>query len=555
MALECAYPKCPELGENKSMAVKACDVESCCGVLHHFCLIDWCTEMKVPELPSGIRYCWNCAVSLTLKKPAAIAVDLTAAAPPPECIPLPVETPEAVSGEAVGPSEGRTVEEVVKEVVEEVVDEASRGAEAMVECPRCAASLMACMLASHKELCTVGTVGTVCAVAAKTGGATGGGTAYVSLCLTVLPDLIVRASLAAGPIPVKALAQVVGTRCSWAGRACIVWCAMEGYISLIFDDMATEWQTVKADDFAAKAVPLRTAATVDTIDHVLTDKTTDTASRRTIRLPSGLLQEKIVEENGWQAFLSFRPVPGATVYATPPIAFPVHPGHPVLCTPPFVSVPKGTNAAPTPKEWVEGIFCGVLIGDEYNSSKGKTEQRRWALAVVEGTECFMPLGAISEIPGSAEGPRRMSRDECVAACKRAAQGRKPSSLHTMMQSAKHRKSLGDIEVQFTPGVRGGLRTRRNTIVVPSPAAAPSPADTCFGDSSAAAETAPSGVVLGVPASGIPLRLLGWGETKLMKQTVAALQLSLAENQISASAAESRSKASLIRLLLKRYASM
>ena len=202
-----------------------------------------------------------------------------------------------------------------------------------------------------------------------------------------------------------------------------------------------------------------------------------------------------------------------------------------------------------------GNFCGVLIGDEYNSSKGKTEQRRWALAVVEGTECFMPLGAISEIPGSAEGPRRMSRDECVAACKRAAQGRKPSSLHTMMQSAKHRKSLGDIDVQFTPGVRGGLRTRRNTIVVPSPAAAPSPADTCFGDSSAAAETAPSGVVLGVPASGIPLRLLGWGETKLMKQTVAALQLSLAENQISASAAESRSKASLIRLLLKRYASM
>ena len=73
MALECAYPKCPELGENKSMAVKPCDVDSCCGVLHHFCLVDWCTEMKIPELPSGTRYCWDCAVSLTRMKPAEAA--------------------------------------------------------------------------------------------------------------------------------------------------------------------------------------------------------------------------------------------------------------------------------------------------------------------------------------------------------------------------------------------------------------------------------------------------------------------------------------------------
>ena len=540
----CSYPHCAE--EDKINGLKPCDTDGCSGEMHHFCLAEWCVMQTIPELPAGERWCWSCINKRyeTTNKPIAAEVvagsgDTTATAPLPPAVPY---LPEAGSG--------RIVEWEEIEAVGPADDGGGDDAPEMRTCPRCAQSVMACMLASHMELCTA--AGDADAAGGTTEVATTvptGTTASVRVLLSVLADFSVCAKLSCVSAHVETLDPTFGTRCSWDGRSCIIWCAIEDQVSILFDDMKTEWQTVSREEFAAKAVVLRTTAAADSIDHVLIDKKKDKASNRTVRLPSGMLNTLAISENGWQAFLSYRPVPDAIAYADPILDFPIGPGQQVQCSPPFVSIPKGANVAPMPMEdtWTVGVFCGVLIGDEYNSTKGKTEQRRWALVVVEGTECLMPLAALTKAAPTRE-EQFLSREECIAACKRAAGGRKPGSLQTMFQSAKHRRSLllpDDMPRDITPVLRGGLRARRLGTAYPlynSPAAAPSPA--------AALARLEDGEA---PISGIPLQLHGWGETKLLKQKLSALQLALAENNMTATAAESRSKAALIRILLKRYA--
>eukprot|EP00965_Chrysotila_dentata_P135293 4473556-Pleurochrysis_carterae.AAC.1 len=59
--------------------------------------------------------------------------------------------------------------------------------------------------------------------------------------------------------------------------------------------------------------------------------------------------------------------------------------------PPFVSVPKGTNIAPTPTSPIPGVLIAIMISREFNSSKGKNQYRRWLLVEFDGTDCFVPF--------------------------------------------------------------------------------------------------------------------------------------------------------------------
>ena len=524
-------------------------------MLHHFCFVDWCVAQGVPEVDSGVRLCCSCAktrFNIPLVKPVE-GPDLVEGPPPTAQAAETTTVPADASG-----VEPEAAIDVLPVVMVDVVDaEGEKGRsdvkqtadDPLQSCPACAARVLASMLSSHMELCRSGRC-TARGVGEVGVGAGADGISVVNLRLTVLPGKMVEAKLGVSVLPTQKPHAVAGTRCSWKGRACIVWYSLAGHLSLLFDDMLSEWQTVTCEEFATVAVALPKEAIangIDSIDHVLLEKARDPRTDRTVRLPAGFLNAPVISENGWQAYLSYKPAPLVGSYATPPVDFPLVPGLKVLCTHPFVSTPKGANAAPlVAEEKVEGVFCGILIGDEYNSTKGKNEQRRWALATVSGVECLMPLSSIGQAAGYA---LELSREQCTSACERAARGRKPGTLQTMYQSAKHRRGMlhhhleDGGEGEKTPGLRLGLRTRRAT-AAPSPAAAELPATALI---------LPPTVEPAAANSGIPLELHGWGETKLKKQTLVALQLALSENSLSASASELRSKTALIKLLLKRLA--
>eukprot|EP00965_Chrysotila_dentata_P058023 1924245-Pleurochrysis_carterae.AAC.1 len=105
--------------------------------------------------------------------------------------------------------------------------------------------------------------------------------------------------------------------------------------------------------------------------------------------------------------------------------------------PPLVSVPKGTNIAPTPIGFIPGVLIAIMISKEYNSSKGKHQYRRWLLVEFDGSDCFVPLEKVSLVDGEYSMAAAPISEKIVYSATlsaltawKAAAARKPATLHS-----------------------------------------------------------------------------------------------------------------------------
>eukprot|EP00965_Chrysotila_dentata_P027808 923958-Pleurochrysis_carterae.AAC.1 len=107
--------------------------------------------------------------------------------------------------------------------------------------------------------------------------------------------------------------------------------------------------------------------------------------------------------------------------------------------PPFVSVPKGTNIAPTPIGSISGVLIAIMISKEYNSSKGKHQYRRWLLVEFDGIDCFVPLEKVSLSGDNSAAPMSekivYSATLSASTAWKAAAARKPAALHSAYAAA------------------------------------------------------------------------------------------------------------------------
>eukprot|EP00965_Chrysotila_dentata_P094748 3133485-Pleurochrysis_carterae.AAC.1 len=74
-----------------------------------------------------------------------------------------------------------------------------------------------------------------------------------------------------------------------------------------------------------------------------------------------------------------------------------------MCTPPFVSILKGTNTAPRVLSKTVGTVVGVALGEEHNASKKRSEFRRWVIVRVLEVACFLPFDKVEELIDAGDG--------------------------------------------------------------------------------------------------------------------------------------------------------
>ena len=172
---------------------------------------------------------------------------------------------------------------------------------------------------------------------------------------------------------------------------------------MVFDDYRARiqdgWIVCDESEWSRRAGP---ASTGDGIAMVLSERTENNS-----KLPCAFLKQPLActAESPWLAYGDYEPAPkdssprSPTDWALAPVAFPFGQGTALRCSQPFVSIPKGKTTVEPSTEPAVLHVCGVLIGNEYNTSKRRTEQRRWVAGVYElgaenEEEVMAPLSAI-----------------------------------------------------------------------------------------------------------------------------------------------------------------
>eukprot|EP00965_Chrysotila_dentata_P004376 142384-Pleurochrysis_carterae.AAC.1 len=218
-----------------------------------------------------------------------------------------------------------------------------------------------------------------------------------------------------------------------------------------------------------------------------------------------------------------------------------------MCTPPFVSTGPGSNVAPVLTKAVRGVFMGVAIGEEMNAFKKKSEFRRFVIADIQGTQCFMPFDKVAA-PKNKDDVELFNFDatftksKCEEAC-RAAVSRKPGSVHSAYAYACSKQNA--IIIDLVPGAsaeNGGRYATRNGGVAPpgipwanSGSGAALPPGGSDAGSNAGAATAKS------TTSGVAKGLAGMGEISLERFSEGELLLALTENKLSQPPADEADK--------------
>jgi len=201
-----------------------------------------------------------------------------------------------------------------------------------------------------------------------------------------------------------------GTRCSLDGADCCVWKRKGAKIAVVFDDCHFRredgWTVCDLAEWGKRAGP---ASTGGGIAMVLSERMENNA-----KLPCAFLGKPMaaISESPWQAFGEYVPAPedvpssltSPTIWAPAPVGFPFRQASPLKCIQPFVSIPKGKTTIEPSTEPALLHACGVLIGNEYNTSKKKAEQRRWVAGVYQlgeedEEEVMVPLSAVLELGG------------------------------------------------------------------------------------------------------------------------------------------------------------
>eukprot|EP00965_Chrysotila_dentata_P075514 2494131-Pleurochrysis_carterae.AAC.1 len=261
------------------------------------------------------------------------------------------------------------------------------------------------------------------------------------------------------------------------GKSFYVWVATAEMIGVAFDDLEAPWQGLGVDDFAKECVRDVTGAAdweldvneavVLPVHGVVMDKVAAGSKKKvpaaTLR---GLCQPgesdlSDGEDSGWKIYLHYMPGPSGKNFSTPPpfkdeLKFGTH----LRCKPPFVSALKSTNA-PTKVE-SDAVLLGFAIGDEWNASRNKAQSRYWVLVDIAGHPCFVPLDRVAllsdtataastayDADNSAEyvtavlgsATRTVTRQESIAACRKAAASRKASTVHTAFSKALREQTV------------------------------------------------------------------------------------------------------------------
>ena len=151
----------------------------------------------------------------------------------------------------------------------------------------------------------------------------------------------------------------------------------------------------------------------------------------------------------WQGFSAYKPVFStsvSSVTAPPPVPFAFSRGDLVMCTPPFVSASRGSNTAPTPTTPVAGRVVGIMLGSEWNTTKGRAELRRWVAVLFESPDntvskaaCLLPLAQVGEWPigRPVDGVQipMLTDDQYDGLLRSAAVAKKPGSYNSLLCTA------------------------------------------------------------------------------------------------------------------------